>query len=41
MSGQMLAAAALTLGVGALFVLFKHGKNIEIRQGSSFSTVLN
>src|SRR5712664_1262650 len=41
MSGQMLAAAALTLGVGAPFVLFKHGKDIEIRQGSSFTAFVN
>src|SRR2546428_5664579 len=37
MSGEMLAAASLTLGVGAPFVLFKHGKDIEIQQGSSFT----
>ena len=41
MSGEMLAAAALTLGVGAPFVLFKHGKDIEIRQGSSFTAYVN
>src|SRR5712692_11081460 len=41
MSGQMLAAAALTLGVGAPFVLFKHGKDIEIRQGSSFTAFVD
>ena len=41
MSGEMLAAAALTLGVGAPFVLFKHGKDIEIRQGSSFTAFVN
>jgi len=41
MSGQMLAAASLTLGVGAPFVLFKHGKDIEIRQGSSFTAFVN
>ncbi len=41
MSGQMLAAASLTLGVGAPFVLFKHGKDIDIRQGSSFTAFVN
>jgi hypothetical protein len=41
MSGEMLAAASLTLGVGAPFVLFKHGKDIEIRQGSSFTAFVN
>ena len=41
MSGEMLAAASLTLGVGAPFVLFKHGKDIEIRQGSSFTAYVN
>lgn len=41
MSGEMLAAAALTLGVGAPFVLFKHGKDIEIRQGSSFTAFVD
>jgi hypothetical protein len=41
MSGEMVAAAALTLGVGAPFVLFKHGKDIEIRQGSSFTAYVN
>jgi hypothetical protein len=41
MSGEMLAAAALTLGVGTPFVLFKHGKDIEIRQGSSFTAFVN
>lgn len=41
MSGEMLAAASLTLGVGAPFVLFKHGKDIEIRQGSAFTAFVN
>ena len=41
MSGEMVAAATLTLGVGAPFVLFKHGKDIEIRQGSSFTAFVN
>jgi hypothetical protein len=41
MSGGMLAAASLTLGVGAPFVLFKHGKDIEIRQGSSFTAFVD
>src|SRR5213594_3920941 len=41
MSGEMLAAASLTLGVGAPFVLFKHGKDIEIQQGSSFTAFVN
>jgi hypothetical protein len=41
MSGEMLAAASLTLGVGAPFVLFKHGKDIEIRQGSSFTAFVD
>src|SRR5713226_9624124 len=41
MSGEMLAAASLTLGVGAPFVLLKHGKDIEIRQGSSFTAYVN
>jgi hypothetical protein len=41
MSGEMLAAASLTLGVGAPFVLFKHGKDIEIRQGSSFTAYVD
>jgi hypothetical protein len=41
MSGEMLAAASLTLGVGAPFVLFKHGKDIEIRQDSSFTAFVN
>ena len=41
MSGEMLAAASLTLGVGAPFVLLKHGKDIEIRQGSSFTVYVN
>jgi len=41
MSGEMLAAAAMTLGVGAPFVLFKHGKDIEIRQGSAFTAFVN
>src|SRR5919108_5600159 len=41
MRGEMLAAASLTLGVGAPFVLFKHGKDIEIRQGSSFTAFVN
>ena len=37
MTGGMLAAASLTLGVGAPFALLMHGKDIEIRQGSSFT----
>jgi|SRR5215467_5099975 len=41
MSGEMLAAASLTLGVGAPFVLFKHGKDVEIRQGSSFTAFVD
>src|SRR5690348_17453893 len=41
MSGEMLAAAAMTLGVGAPFVLFKHGKDIEIRQGSAFTAFVD
>jgi hypothetical protein len=41
MSGEMLAAASLTLGVGTPFVLLKHGKDIEIRQGSSFTAYVN
>jgi len=41
MSGEMLAAASLTLGVGVPFVLFKHGKDIEIRQGSSFTAFVD
>jgi len=41
MSGEMLAAASLTLGVGAPFVLLKHGKDVEIRQGSSFTAFVN
>lgn len=41
MSGEMLAAAAMTLGVGAPFVLLKHGKDIEIRQGSAFTAFVD
>src|SRR6266403_4900267 len=41
MSGGMLAAASLTLGVGAPFALLMHGKDIEIRQGSSFTAFVD
>src|SRR5260370_32277641 len=41
MSGEMLAAASLTFGVATPFVLLKHGKDIEIRQGSSFTADVN
>ena len=41
MTGGMLAAASLTLGVGAPFALLMHGKDIEIRQGSSFTAFVN
>src|SRR5712664_733412 len=41
MTGGMLAAASLTLGVGAPFALLMHGKDIEIRQGSSFTAFVD
>src|SRR5882762_8926686 len=41
MTGGMLAAAALTLGVGAPFALLMHGKDIEIRQGSVFTAFVD
>jgi PEGA domain len=41
MTGGMLAAASMTLGVGAPFVLLMHGKDIEIRQGSSFTAFVD
>ncbi len=41
MAGGMLAAAALTLGVGAPFALLMHGKDIEIRQGSVFTAFVD
>src|SRR5260370_35630075 len=41
MTGGMLAAASMTLGVGAPFALLMHGKDIEIRQGSSFTAFVD
>jgi hypothetical protein len=41
MTGGMLAAATLTLGVGAPFALLMHGKDVEIRQGSSFTAFVD
>lgn len=41
MTGGMLAAASLTLGVGAPFALLMRGKDIEIRQGSSFTAFVD
>lgn len=41
MTGGMLAAASMTLGVGAPFALLMHGKDVEIRQGSSFTAFVN
>jgi hypothetical protein len=41
MTGGMLAAASLTLGLGAPFALLMHGKDIEIRQGSSFTAFVD
>ncbi len=41
MTGGMLAAAGMTLGVGAPFALLMHGKDIEIRQGSSFTAFVD
>src|SRR5258708_38845507 len=41
MTGGMLAAAALTLGVGAPFALLMPGHDTEIRQGSVFTSCVN